>query len=186
MAATETGAPENSGLSTARRQLHDAVDAAMTAVSNPRLEAKGRAIAALAEAKNAEIAEGREGEAVSLIRGFGHELIHMLNAGETAAAFDGRRGEFSRALFALSKPLAPPNPWPQVAPELDRLKWHGLESDFVGEQLKRGAKPGRIDATGIELDGRFVSREEIRERARPVTFRNEAAWKAQFPAIPKN
>ncbi|HVA82483.1 MAG TPA: hypothetical protein VNF29_16255 [Candidatus Binataceae bacterium] len=166
--------------------IGEAVRKAVALVSDPALRPEGRAIAALSQAQDAPIAEGREAAAVSLIEQYGSALQLMIAGGEPGAAFDARRGEFSRALFALREPLAPSNPWPQVAPELDRLKWHSIELDFVGEQIKRGAKPGRIDATGIELDGEFLSREMIRERARPATFRNSYVWNAQFSAIPKN
>jgi hypothetical protein len=93
----------------------------------------------------------------------------------------------SYATAALRVPKPKPSEYDRVAPALGDLGWSGGELSIIRRRLSAApaATVGRFDARGIEIGGQRLSRHELREGARPVSWSNVAAWHSQFPELPE-
>lgn len=93
--------------------------------------------------------------------------------------------------FSAAKPELPE--FNRILPTLQRYEYPSVEYDLVRALVHSPFAPagtpqkkvGKINWFGLELDGKWMSREEIRKGSMPQIWQSgEHQWLAQFPPIP--
>jgi hypothetical protein len=83
-------------------------------------------------------------------------------------------------LRAAPAPITPDSEISRVAATLGHLGWAPLEIDLLRAMLVLGQVILEVDVYGVDTSTGRISRVQLRERSRPITWTNIESWEKQF------
>jgi hypothetical protein len=136
----------------------------------------------------------RRPEVDKIVADHERELVEAIRAGNNDAVHRSLDKLFNAIAYGgFNNPKVEPLEIDRIAPRLRYFGWTGAELDLVRQLILSSSaasgtpqkKVSKINFWGLEIDGEWLSREQIRKDGMPRIWQSgERAWLSQFAPIP--
>lgn len=142
-----------------------------------------RVAAALLRAAAARpVPDARRADAIQVISHFCGQFASRLRALDYTGLHQDA-ALFEKRFMQACAPIAPAEVLAPHRQRLSSLGWSTVEIEFLLPLLGGGAAIRGYSARDITIGDRLLSREEVRESARPAQWTERETWHAQFPRV---